>query len=64
MKGILYAISPDKEVEMREWVCEDCGYRWFEYCESGEHPGSCPNCDKSLAHDEGGTCKIQTAMVQ
>ena len=31
MKGILYAISPDKEVKMREWVCEDCGYRWFEY---------------------------------
>ena len=48
----------------RQKACADCGYRWFEYCESGEHPGSCPNCDKSLAHDEGGTCKIQTAMVQ
>lgn len=64
MKGILYAISPDKEVEMREWVCEDCGYRWFEYCESAEHPNSCPNCDESLTHDEGGACKIQRAMVQ
>ena len=52
MKGILYAISPDKEVKIHEWTCGDCGYRWFEYCESGEYPGSCPNCDESLAHDK------------